>query len=96
MYEFAATVWRHDGQSAWHFLCLPDDVSDDIEAQQTVRIRGFGSVRVEAIIGRTTWRTSIFPDTKRRCYVLPVKKDVRARECLDGGAQAQVRLTVLG
>jgi hypothetical protein len=37
---------------------------------------GFGSVRVRAQIGDTEQMTSVFPDSKRQVYVLPVKKPV--------------------
>jgi len=52
-------------------------------------------VRVEVTIGATTWRTSLFPDSKRQTYVLPVKKDVRRREGLVAGAAAGVDLEVI-
>lgn len=49
--------------------------------------RGFGSVRVEATVGGTTWRTSVFPDSRGGSYVLPVKRAVREAEDLDDGDQ---------
>jgi hypothetical protein len=57
--------------------------------------RGFGSLRVEVAIGSTTWRTSVFPDTKRGTYLLPVKKQVRAAEGLVEGSVCSVELTVV-
>ena len=54
----------------------------------------FGSVRVEASVGATTWRTSVFPD-KVRGYVLPVKAAVRRAEGLDVGDDVTVSLVVL-
>ena len=68
---------------------------DEIDARFGHRAGGFGSVRVEATIGATTWQTSIFPDTRRRTYVLPVKKAVRAAEGLADGSSADVTLVVL-
>ena len=41
--------------------------------------RGFGSVRVRATIGSSTWTTSIFPASQAG-YVLPVKRPVRVAE----------------
>lgn len=46
--------------------------------------RGFGSIRVEAQIGKTAWRTSVFP-TKEGTYLLPVKESVRDKEGLTIG-----------
>lgn len=94
-YDFTATVWEHDGSAAWHFLSLPDAVADDVEERFGSTAGGFGSIRVEVTIGSTTWRTSLFPDARRRTYVLPVKKAVRAAEGLADGSEAGVSLVVL-
>ena len=93
-FEFDADLWLYEGDAAWHFVTLPADVSDDIEAEATGPRRGFGAVRVRVTIGETTWSTSIFPDSKRGAYVLPVKADVRRREGLSAGSRASVVLTV--
>jgi hypothetical protein len=81
-YRFRARLWLHTGQAAWHFVTLPHDVSDEIDELTARNRRGFGSVRVIATIGATTWSTSVFPDTKATSYVLPVKKSVRETEGL--------------
>lgn len=94
-YRFSAEVWQHSGEAAWYFLTLPGDVADEIDFLTAETRRGFGSVRVEVRIGATTWRTSIFPDTGRRSFVLPVKKAVRAAEELDDGVTAQVVLDLV-
>lgn len=93
-FSFRAEVWEHDGAGRWHFVSLPPDVADDIEERFGSRAGGFGSVRVEASIGSTSWLTSLFPDSKRATYVLPVKRDVRAAEALSAGAVVRVDLVV--
>jgi hypothetical protein len=45
-------------------------------------------------VGTTTWRTSVFPDSRRKTFVLPVKKAVRATEKLEDGEVAAYTLTV--
>lgn len=57
--------------------------------------KGFGAVRVEVTVGRTVWRTSIFPDNASKTYVLPIKKAVRKAEQLEAGDTARVRLELL-
>ena len=86
---------EHQGSAAWFFVSLPEDVADDIEAEHGHRARGFGSVRVEVSTGSTTWTTSVFPDTKRGTYVLPVKQPVRRAEGLLAGSRVQWHLTVI-
>jgi hypothetical protein len=94
-FAFTAEVWEHDGDAAWHFVSLPPDVADDIEAAFGHRAAGFGSIRVEVTIGATTWQTSLFPDNKRATYLLQVKKPVRAAEGLVAGSQPKVSIRVL-
>ena len=95
-YDFTADLWRHHGEAAWYFVTLPHDVADDIEArQEDGPRRGFGSVRVEVTLGATTWRTSVFPDTKVQSYVLPVKAAVRKAAGVDDGAELALRLRLL-
>lgn len=91
-WTFDATVWRDGG---WHFVTVPDDVSDEVEERFGATAAGFGSVRVEVTVGRTTWRTSVFPSAQRRAYVLPVKKAVRVAESFDEGATSSLTLRVV-
>jgi hypothetical protein len=94
-FTFDASVWEHDGSGAWHFVSLPEPDADDIEEMFGHHAAGFGSIRVEVTIGATTWRTSVFPDSKRSTYVLPVKKAVRVAEQLTAGSTAHVELEVI-
>jgi hypothetical protein len=84
-----------DGPSGWHFVTLPEDVSDEIEDLAGTTTAGFGSVRVEATVGATTWQTSLFPDTKAGAYVLPMKKPVRRAEDLEAGDRVDVALRLV-
>ncbi len=90
--EFTAVVRRYDGQAAWYFLTLPDELAEEIRSR--VERVGFGSVRVQVRIGATSWATSVFPDKESGSFVLPVKAAVRRAEDLDDGSTAHVHLTV--
>jgi hypothetical protein len=92
---FDAEVWEHQGSAAWFFVSLPEETADDIDERYGHLEAGFGSLHVEVTIGSTTWRTSIFPDTKRGTYLLPVKKQVRIAEALSEGSICSVELTVV-
>ena len=93
-FEFDAELWLHDAGS-WYFVSVPEDVADDIEARYGHRAAGFGSLRVDVTIGSSVWQTSVFPDSKRATYVLPVKKAVRTSERLEIGSMARVSLAVI-
>lgn len=88
-WTFEQPIWR-DG--AWHFLTVPEDVSDEIEERFGATAAGFGSVRVDVTIGASTWRTSLFPSKQQGAYVLPVKKAVRTAEDVHEGDVATVTI----
>lgn len=91
-YRFPAELWLHSEMpGAWCFATLPLDAADEIRASH--ERRGFGSVRVRALIGKTEWATSVFPDTKSGSFLLPVKAAVRQAEAIDGGDTVEVTLT---
>lgn len=94
-YRFTAPLWEHHGEGSWHFVTLPHDVTDEIDEVTEGHQRGFGSVRVEVTVGDTTWRTSIFPDTKAASFVLPVRKAVRTAEGLEDGDDVAVTLELV-
>lgn len=94
-YRFSTELWEYHGEGAWHFVTLPPDCADEIRAiAERAPRRGFGSVRVEVAIGASTWKTSIFPDKATGSYLLPVKKDVRAREGIEAGDVVQVAVAL--
>jgi Domain of unknown function (DUF1905) len=83
--RFDGEVWLNPGDDGWHFVTLPTDLADEIRARSEGRGRPFGSLAVRAMIGTTTWSTSLFADTKSASYLLPIKADVRRRERIDNG-----------
>lgn len=85
-FAFDAELWRWESRGAtWVFATLPQDVSDEIQQVVAGMENGFGSVRVEVVLGGSTWRTSIFPSADAGAYILPVKKAVRGAEGVDIG-----------
>ena len=75
--EFEGEIFRWEArEQEWIFVALPAELSEQIREIPWPR-RGFGSVRVEARIGLSRWRTSIFPDATQGTYVLPLKRSVR-------------------
>ncbi len=89
--EFEAPLWEHDSVGAWCFVTVPADLSEDLRWSAGPP-RGFGSIRVEVTVGASVWRTSVFPDKRSGCFVLPVKKAIRRAEELDVGDPVRVVL----
>jgi hypothetical protein len=84
-------VWRYPGVGGWHFFTLGKLVSSRIKIHMKDQIRGFGSIRVNARIGKTDWKTSIFP-ANEGTYLLPVKSNVRKREGIETDDVVTIRL----
>lgn len=55
--------------------------------------RGFGSLKVTATIGDSTWRTSVFP-SREEGWMLPVKSAVRKAEGIGEGDEVALVLEV--
>lgn len=75
-----ATVWQWRGKGAWYFVTLPKSEADQIKAATLGRRRGWGSVPVVVTIGKTVFKTSIFPEKKSGSFLLPLKAEVRKKE----------------
>lgn len=59
------------------------------------RRRGFGSVKVMATIGETSWKTSVFPQDKQSEWILLVSKKVMKAEDLAPGDEVPVSVNPL-
>jgi hypothetical protein len=95
-YRTRAKLWRwNGGKASWFFVTLSARVSEEIRLVDAGPRRvGFGSLRVEATIGESTWQTSIFPSAGLKAYILPVKAAVRKAEKMAEGKSVNVQVVV--
>jgi hypothetical protein len=89
---FSGELWYWRGPAPFHFVSVPDAQCAELEAVSPLVSYGWGMVPVEAQVGRTTWRTSLFP--KNGGYIVPIKDSVRRAESLDVGDVIGLRLSV--
>ena len=94
-FTFSADVWLWEAKDSWHFVTLPFDVADEVEARYDGPARGFGAVKVFAQIGDTTWKTSMFPSKESKSYVMPLKKAVREAEGVVEGATVEIEIELI-
>jgi hypothetical protein len=93
--EITAKLWLwNEGRGSWYFVTIDKDSSDLIKDTWMWPRKGFGSVPVKVSIGKTSWRTSVFPQ-KAGTFVLPVKKSVRDKEMLSVGDSLKIEIEVL-
>lgn len=86
-------VWRYEGAAGWYFVTLPATAAREIR-EVFGAAGGWGSVRVAATVGETTWATSIFPDKKTASYLLPIKAAVRKSEGIEAGRRIRYQLVI--
>jgi hypothetical protein len=80
-YKVSDKVWIYPSETAqWHFVNVPKKESAEITKNFGAVKRGWGSLPISVTIGKTTWTTSIFPDKRFGCYLLPIKSEVRKKE----------------
>lgn len=95
-YEVKGKVWLYPGESAnWHFFTIPKKESSELKEAYKGLTKGWGSLPVEVTIGRTTWKTSIFPDSKSGTFILPIKAMVRKKEEVYEGDACTVSFVVV-
>ncbi len=88
-------MWLYPGKEAnWHFVTLPKKQSKIIQDRFSDFYRGWGSLPVLVTIGKTTWKTSIFPDKKAGAFLLPLKAEVRKKEKVTIGKSVGLQIEI--
>lgn len=93
-YKISAKVWVWPGHGGWHFVTIQKEDGEEIKKDFMWPRRGFGAIPVRVKIGKTEWKTSIFPD-KDQSYLLPLKKQVRVNEKIKEGDTVAISLEVI-
>lgn len=91
-YHFNSRVWLYPGEAAWYFVTVPGEISQDITKMFGDMKRGWGSLPVEVRLGKSIWRTSIFPNKKEGAYLLPLKKEIRISESVNKGDKVTIAI----
>jgi hypothetical protein len=90
--EFSGDVWFWRGPAPWHFVTVPEPECAELKAASALVTYGWGMIPVLARIGKTRWKTSLFPKEGR--YLVPVNVAVRKAEGLEVGDTVTVHLAV--
>ncbi len=88
-------LWGYNTEAPWHFVSVPKKETAQIKKDFATIVRGWNSLRVEAKIAKTAWRTSIFYDTRSETYLLPLKKSVRKSEEILAGDTISFSIEIL-
>ncbi len=91
-FEFSGVIWYWRGPSPFYFVTVPEEQCQDLRAMSGFVTYGWGMIPATVRIGKTEWRTSLFPKDGR--YLVPIKASVRKAENLEEGDNVAVRLEV--
>ncbi len=90
--EFSGKIWFWRGPAPWYFVTIPENQSLDLNAISRYVTYGWGVIPVTVRVGKTEWKTSLFPKDGR--YIVPIKARVREVENLGQDDEVTVRLEV--
>ena len=90
--EFNGKILFWKGPAPWFFVTVPAKHSRDLQAILKLVTYGWGMIPVDVRIGKTEWKTSLFPKDGR--YIVPIKASVQKAENLELGNKVTVRLEV--
>ncbi|MBI1280758.1 MAG: DUF1905 domain-containing protein [Anaerolineaceae bacterium] len=90
--EFTAKMifWR--GPAPFYFVPIPAEESAAIKDISTMVTYGWGVIPVTVRIGKTTFKTSLFP--KDDLYLVPIKVAVRKAEDIDDDDEVTLQLEI--
>jgi hypothetical protein len=92
VFEFSGKIFFWRGPSPFFFVSLPARESRQLKEVAHLVTYGWGVIPVHCRIGRTEWKTSLFPKDGR--YLVPIKASVRAAEDLDEGDKIALHMEV--
>ncbi len=79
-YHFRSKPWKYQGPGGWHFISLPQKLSNEIRNIFKSAEGGWGRLPATSRIGGSEWKTAIWYDSKMNTYLLPVKAEIRNKE----------------
>ncbi len=90
--EFAGEIFYWRGPSPYLFVAILEEPGSALKAISSSVSYGWGCIPVQARIGKTEWKTSLFPKEGR--YLVPIRASVQKAENLSVGDQVVIQLEV--
>jgi hypothetical protein len=90
--EFKGEIFYWRGQAPFLFVAVPEEPSRDLKAISAMVTYGWGVIPVHVRIGKTEWKTSLFPKDGR--YLVPIRMSVQKSENLEVGDTVVIQLEV--
>src|SRR6185436_12532135 len=90
--EFTGPMWFWKGPAPWYFVTVPTRDCDELKEISPFVTYGWGMIPVIVKIGRSEWKTSLWPKDGR--YIVPITARVRKAENLEEGQDVAVQMEV--
>ncbi len=90
--EFKGKIWVWRGPAPWYFVTVPARQSRELQAILGIVTYGWGMIPARVRVGRTEWKTSLWPRDGR--YIVPLKARVREAVDLHQGDEIAVQLEI--
>ena len=90
--EFEGEIFYWRGPAPYLFVAVPEEPSSDIKEISAIVTYGWGVIPVHVRIGKTEWKTSLFPKDGR--YLVPIRMSVQKSENLEVGDSVVIQLKV--
>lgn len=92
IFDFKGEIFYWRGPAPFVFVAIPEEPSANLKAISTRVSYGWGVIPVHARIGKTEWKTSLFPKNGR--YLVPIKMSVQKSENLNVGDSVVIQVEV--
>ena len=87
---FKGTIFQWRGPAPYLFVAVPEKESANIKSVSKLLTYGWGVIPVMVKVGKTEWKTSLFPKDGR--YLVPIKMLAQNAEKLKEGDKIKLRL----
>jgi hypothetical protein len=90
--KFTGSIIHWCGPAPYLFVAVPEKQSADIKSVSKLVTYGWGVIPVHVTIGKTTWKTSLFP--KNESYLVPIRMSAQKAENLKEGDTVTLQLEI--
>lgn len=90
--KFEGVIFYWRGPAPFLFVAVPEEQSREIKAISASVTYGWGVIPVRVRVGKTEWKTSLFPKDGR--YLVPIKMLVQKSEKLKVDDRVAIRLEI--
>ena len=90
--NFKGEIFYWRGPAPFLFVAVPEQPSQEIKAISAIVTYGWGVIPVQVKIGKTEWKTSLFPKDGR--YLVPIKMIVQKSENLKVGDTVSIQIEI--